>query len=66
MNTKSYHYLESGLPNVWLANGFTVHETDYGSGVSIDDVAELHQVILMHRNIGEDARLVFEKRRGQW
>ena len=45
MKTKPYHYLESGLQNIWLANGFTVHETDYGNGVSIDDVAGLHQVI---------------------
>ena len=45
MKTKTYHYLESGLQNIWLANGFTVHKTDYGNGVSIDDVAGLHQVI---------------------
>ena len=47
MKTKPYHYLESGLRNIWLANGFTVHETVYGNGVSIDAVAGLHQVIAM-------------------
>ena|SRR5450759_3281864 len=45
MKTKHYHYLESGLPNVWLQNGFTVHKTAYGEGVSIDDVEGLHKVI---------------------
>lgn len=45
MKTELYHYLESGLRNIWLVNGFTVYETDYGRGVSIDDVAGLHQVI---------------------
>lgn len=45
MKTKLYHYLESGLQNIWLANGFTIHETEYGRGVSVDDVPGLHQVI---------------------
>ncbi len=45
MKTKPYHYLESGLRNIWLVNGFAVYETDYGRGISIDDVAGLHQVI---------------------
>jgi len=45
MKTKPYHYLESGLRNIWLVNGFTIHETDYGRGVSIDDVPGLHRVI---------------------
>ncbi|MEI7457602.1 MAG: hypothetical protein WCK93_12860 [Nitrosomonadales bacterium] len=45
MKTKAYHYLESGLPNIWLANGFTVHKTEYGEGVSIDDVEGLHKAI---------------------
>jgi DNA-binding transcriptional regulator YiaG len=45
MKTKLYHYLESGLRNIWLANGFTVHETEYGNALSIDDVTGLHRVI---------------------
>lgn len=32
-----YHYTESGLDNVWLANGYTVHKTPYGKGVSVSD-----------------------------
>lgn len=41
----SYHYIDSGLDNVWLENGYTVHETVYGQGVSIHDTLGLHQAI---------------------
>ena len=40
-----YHYLESGLDNVWLINGYTLHETKYGSSMTIDNVKGLHAVI---------------------
>jgi DNA-binding transcriptional regulator YiaG len=40
-----YHYTESGLQNVWLKNGYVIHNTPYGKGVSIHDVAGLHKVI---------------------
>lgn len=40
-----YQYKESGLDNIWLVNGFHMHETPYGKGVSIDNADELHQVI---------------------
>ena len=40
-----YHYVESGLPNVWLSNGFVVKETAYGEAVAITDVKGLHDVI---------------------
>lgn len=42
---KGYHYTESGLTNVWLANGFTVRKTKYGEGVSIHDVDGLHRAL---------------------
>jgi putative transcriptional regulator len=41
----TYHYTECGLDNVYLENGFTVHKTAYGKGVSIDDTEGLHRVI---------------------
>jgi len=41
-----YHYTECGLDNVWLENGYTVHTTPYGKGVSIDDAAGLHGVLV--------------------
>ena len=41
----AYHYLESGLDNVWLENGYTIHQTAYGEGVSIQNTEELHRVI---------------------
>ncbi len=40
-----HHYIESGLPNVWLANGYQSIETPYGEAVHIDRVEELHRAI---------------------
>jgi DNA-binding transcriptional regulator YiaG len=40
-----YHYTESGLTNVWLANGFTARKTKYGEGVSIHDMDGLHRAL---------------------
>lgn len=41
----TYNYIESGLDNVILENGYTIHKTPYGDGVSIENVAGLHQAI---------------------
>jgi DNA-binding transcriptional regulator YiaG len=40
-----YHYLECGLPKIWLENGYQLHETPYGESLAIDDLAGLHQAI---------------------
>jgi DNA-binding transcriptional regulator YiaG len=40
-----YHYTDSGLDNVWLANGYHKHKTAYGEGISIDNTEALHRVI---------------------
>ncbi|MCL2715988.1 MAG: transcriptional regulator [Alphaproteobacteria bacterium] len=40
-----YHYKESGLDNVFLENGYQVHKTPYGEGVSITESVALHQAI---------------------
>jgi DNA-binding transcriptional regulator YiaG len=40
-----YKYTESGLDNVYLKNGYTIHKTPYGEGVSIQDTEGLHKVI---------------------
>jgi putative transcriptional regulator len=40
-----YHYKESGLDNIFLENGYRVHKTPYGEGVSIQDTAGLHKAI---------------------
>lgn len=42
-----YHYTMCGLDNVWLENGYTIHDTKYGSGVSIDHADELDRLIAM-------------------
>ena len=40
-----YHYTESGLANVWLANGYKVKHTSYGEAVAIEDIDGLHLAI---------------------
>ena len=42
---KGYHYTESGLTNVWLANGYTVRKTKNGEGVSVQDSDGLHRAL---------------------
>ena len=42
---KSYHYVQCGLNNVWLLNGFTIEDSPYGEGVSIVDIEGLHACI---------------------
>ncbi len=41
----AYHYVESGLDNVHLENGFHLLETSHGTAVSIEDVHGLHAAI---------------------
>lgn len=41
----SYQYTDSGLDNVFLENGYTIHHTPYGEGISIEDTDGLHQAI---------------------
>ncbi len=41
----AHHYEECGLRNVWLANGYQMHETPYGGGISIKDADGLHRLI---------------------
>lgn len=43
--SKVYHYTGSGLDNVYLLNGFKIHKTPYGEGVSIEDIGGLHAAI---------------------
>lgn len=40
-----FHYTQSGLDNVWLANGWRREETDYGSTFAIEHAEELHRAI---------------------
>lgn len=47
-----HHYTECGLPDVWLMNGFTPHETPYGDVMAVENVEGLHRAIgmqLIHR-----------------
>jgi DNA-binding transcriptional regulator YiaG len=38
-------YTASGLDNIWLKNGYKIHDTGHGSGISIHDLDNLHKVI---------------------
>lgn len=40
-----YHYLQCGLENVWLINGFEIVKTTYGESVRIDRADELDESI---------------------
>jgi transcriptional regulator with XRE-family HTH domain len=40
-----YHYRACGLDDVYLLNGFDIEETDYGRGVSVHNVEDLHRAI---------------------
>lgn len=40
-----YHYLESGLDNVWLMDGFQFDQGPFGKTVAIHDIEGLHQAI---------------------
>lgn len=44
---KLYHYTESGLRNVYLRNGYTLHKTPYGPGVSFNGLEDLHRVLAL-------------------
>ncbi|RKP59048.1 helix-turn-helix domain-containing protein [Pararobbsia silviterrae] len=50
-----YHYTETGLHNVWLANGYREIDTAYGKAVSIEDADGLHLAI--GRAIAHKSRL---------
>ena len=41
----THHYTECGLDYVFLKNGFTLHETPYGKGVSFDNVPKMNEEI---------------------
>ena len=45
VESEAYHYRACGLDDVFLLNGFTREQTDYGSGVSVHNADELHCAI---------------------
>lgn len=40
-----HHYTESGLPYVWLADGYRLEPTAYGEALSVQDADGLHRAI---------------------
>ncbi len=47
MKNETYHYMECGLPNIYLTNGFRIEQTPYGKGVSIINIPGLHRCIAL-------------------
>ena len=45
MTSETYHYTESGLDDVYLANGYDFVETEAGTSVRIHDIDGLHDAI---------------------
>lgn len=45
MHDEKYHYLECGLDDVYLLNGFKRHESARGPSIAIRDVDKLHRAI---------------------
>jgi len=45
--TERYHYTGCGLDYVYLLNGYTIHETVHGKGVSVKDAKQLHERIAL-------------------
>jgi putative transcriptional regulator len=47
MNTPNnlYHYLESGLDNIYLLNGFKYIDSPHGKQITIKDIDGLHKAI---------------------
>lgn len=45
--TDGYHYTGCGLDYVYLLNGYALHETDHGPGVSIEDARRLHERVAL-------------------
>ena len=44
-NVEKYHYAGCGLDDIYLINGFTRVATNYGDGVTVNDVDGLHKAI---------------------
>ncbi|HYR67250.1 MAG TPA: helix-turn-helix domain-containing protein [Reyranella sp.] len=42
---KLFHFTQSGLDNVWLANGWRVTKTPYGPSFSIERLDGLHEAL---------------------
>jgi DNA-binding transcriptional regulator YiaG len=43
-----YHYVESGLDNIFLLNGVSEEKTDYGPMVHVENINGLHRAIGLH------------------
>jgi hypothetical protein len=66
-----YHYRESGLRNVWLANGFRLSKSPYGETVAFENVdgnVKIRDMIetLSETDAGDAIKLTAKKTRRGW
>lgn len=54
--SEPYHYIECGLEDIFLLNGVSETETDYGTMIRIENINELHRAIGL-RIIGNGQRM---------
>ena len=54
-----YHYTACGLDNIYLYNGYKLHQTEEGEGVSIRDLDGLHHAIGL--SLAERKKLLMPK-----
>lgn len=48
VSAQPFHYKMCGLDDVYLLNGFKIHETAHGTGVAVEKADELHLAIGLH------------------
>jgi len=62
-----YHYVEDGLLNIYLENGYELVDTQYGKGLTIDNFGGLH--IALDAAIGDSphpSTIVAALQHGAW
>jgi len=48
MSAEPLHYTMCGLDDIYLLNGFKIHETAHGRGVAVENTDNLYKVIGIH------------------
>ena len=46
--SQPYHYVQCGLDDVSIVNGYARHQTPYGNGITVENAEELHEAIGRH------------------
>jgi putative transcriptional regulator len=46
--SQPYHYVQCGLDDVYILNGYALHKTPYGHGITVENAEGLHEAIGRH------------------